>query len=71
VSLAADEPLTRKEAERIVNGICDRSADGRFRAYCVAIKHAAEEYLSLLAKAAKRKKFQSRAAKQQKKRGGG
>ncbi|MCY2992139.1 MAG: TIGR02646 family protein [Planctomycetota bacterium] len=57
VSLAADEPLTRKEAQRIVAGICTRNTDGRFHPYCVAIKHAAEEYLRLIEKKAKRRNY--------------
>jgi uncharacterized protein (TIGR02646 family) len=57
VSLAADDAVTRGEAEQIVASICKRDGDGRFHPYCVAIKHAAEDYLASLDKAARRQKY--------------
>jgi uncharacterized protein (TIGR02646 family) len=56
LSLTAESPATRGEAARIVATICTRNGDGRFHPYCVAIKHAAEDYLSLLNKRAKKAK---------------
>lgn len=67
LSLTADRPASRREAESIIADICSRKQDGRFQPYCVAIKHAAEAYLKLLDKQAKKAKYAARAQKRGKK----
>jgi len=57
VSLAADDAVSRDEAERIIATICRRDGGDRFHPYCVAIRHAAEEYIALLDKASNRRKY--------------
>jgi uncharacterized protein (TIGR02646 family) len=57
VSLVAEEPLSAREAKQLLANICDGDRQGRFRPYCVAIKHAAEEYLRLLGQKAKRNRY--------------
>lgn len=55
LSLAADSPLTRDEAAKLAKAIERRNGDDSFEAFCVAIRHAAEEYISLLDKMASRR----------------
>ena len=67
LSLLADDPLPKKDVERIIEHICDRDSDGNFVPYCVAIKHAAEEFLGRLEKKAKQKKYARASRKQRRK----
>jgi len=57
VSLAAPNPLKRSEAERLRKSIRKRRRDGSFHGYCVAVAHAAEEYIALLDKRAKKRQY--------------
>ena len=63
LSLTAPARASRGEAERIAASICIRKPDGQFHPYCVALKHAAEEYLRILDRLASRTKYRSRAAR--------
>ena len=57
VSPTAQKPLTKPEAEQLRKAIRNRRDDGSFRGYCVAVEHAAEEYIALLDKREKKKQY--------------
>jgi uncharacterized protein (TIGR02646 family) len=57
LSLAADDPLSALQAKQLLQVICDPDSAGQFRPYCVAIKNAAIEYVQLLEKFRKKRKF--------------
>jgi uncharacterized protein (TIGR02646 family) len=57
LSLAAEDPLSTKQARQLMNEVCTADRQGRFRPYCVALKHAAQEYIELIEQRAKRKKY--------------
>lgn len=57
VSLTAPNPLKRTEAERLRVIVKDRREDGSFNGYCIAVLHAAEEYIALLDKRRKKKRY--------------
>lgn len=65
VSLNAPNPLKRVEAERLRGAVKKRREDGSFHGYCIAVLHAAEDYIALLDKRAKKKQYavKSRASK--------
>jgi uncharacterized protein (TIGR02646 family) len=57
VSLASAEPLSAPKTKRLISLICQPNNAGQFKEYCLAIKHAAEQYLALLQKRAKKTKY--------------
>jgi uncharacterized protein (TIGR02646 family) len=67
VSLTSEKPVSAKQTRRILSGICKKDGQGRFYPYCVAIKHAAREYLRVIEKQAKRRKHIRASAKRRRK----
>jgi uncharacterized protein (TIGR02646 family) len=57
LSLTSDSPTSREEAVRITTSICNRNSDDIFEPHCIALKHAAEEYIKVLDKMERRKQF--------------
>ena len=56
LSLTSDAPVSTKQARQLLTEVCKADAQGRFRAYCMTLKHAAQEYIQVIEKKAKRKK---------------
>jgi hypothetical protein len=50
-------PLSEAEATRAIKAVCAKDSHGRFYQFCVAIRDALLEYLQLLRKQAKKRKF--------------
>jgi uncharacterized protein (TIGR02646 family) len=67
LSLTAGSPLSRAAAARVITIGDRRVRDGMFEPFCVAIKHAARDYVDLLDKAAARAKY-ARSKKRRKQR---
>ncbi len=57
VSATAEARLSRPQAERLIKDIQKRRSDGSFHGYCVAVEHAAKEYIALLDKQEKKRKY--------------
>ena len=55
-----DDPMSRAAARRALNKICDRSEDGTFYEFCVALRAALEAYLEVLAKLQQRRRYARR-----------
>jgi|ERR1700694_4362971 len=53
---AGEAALSHSEATRAEAALCSRYAHGYFREFCIAIRHALEEYLRVLRRRAQRKK---------------
>lgn len=56
-SLTAKDSLSRAEAEALRKCIRERRSDGSFNGYCIAIDQAAAEYIALLDKRGKKKRY--------------
>lgn len=54
------DPLSPAKATQAKAIICQRSSDGRFHEFCVAIRDALDDYLKVLQKNARRRKFARR-----------
>jgi uncharacterized protein (TIGR02646 family) len=67
LSLTSDAPVSPKQARQLLTEVCKPDAHGRFRAYCVALKHAAQEYIELIEKKAKRNRYIRAAQKRRQK----
>jgi uncharacterized protein (TIGR02646 family) len=50
-------PLSEAEAHRAIKAICAKDSHGRFYQFCVAIRDALLEYIQLLRKQTRRRKF--------------
>jgi uncharacterized protein (TIGR02646 family) len=53
-------PLSKKQTQRSITGICDRDGQGQFRVFCVALRHALEDHIGLLRKLTSRKRHRGR-----------
>lgn len=51
------DPLTLKRARNVRESICQRNGDGHFWEFCVAIRNALDDYLTLLQKRAQKQKY--------------
>jgi uncharacterized protein (TIGR02646 family) len=60
LSLTAAAPLSRAAAIRIIVGADHRNREGMFEPFCVALRHAASDYVCLLEKAASAKYARNR-----------
>jgi adenosylmethionine-8-amino-7-oxononanoate aminotransferase len=67
LSLTAAHPLSRADAARAITSAGRRNHEGMLEPFCVAIGHAADDYVELLKKAATRAKY-ARNGKRRKKR---
>ncbi|MFH1112869.1 MAG: retron system putative HNH endonuclease [Pseudomonadota bacterium] len=52
-----DNPISGAKTARLIETICARDADGNFREFCVAVRHALNEHWKNLKKLAARRRF--------------
>lgn len=52
-----DTPISANKAMQAIGSIVERNRDGSFYVFCVAIKKALQNYISILEKAAQKKKY--------------
>lgn len=60
VSLTSTAAIDTVETERLLSEIQKRRRDGSFHPYCIAIEHAAADYLAIIEKRKKKAQFASR-----------
>ncbi len=56
-------PISHKEAERSLQSITNKDAEGSFIEFCIAIQHGLNEYLKLIKKETLKKKYIAKAKK--------
>jgi uncharacterized protein (TIGR02646 family) len=56
LSLTSDDPISPKQARQLLTEVCKADGERRFRPYCMALKQAAQEYIQVIEKKAKRKR---------------
>jgi uncharacterized protein (TIGR02646 family) len=54
LSLTAQDAVSLTQAKRLLDSICNIDGAGRFHPYCIAIKHAAIDYIRLVERESKR-----------------